>query len=256
MTSKFAEALAVVNGRYQPTAAPPARSAPSYPEAYAKFEAAKREAVKFHDKNWNNSAITHERRRRLQMARAELRQVLDATSAQAGADPDAARRAAFEQIAATDANSVAVVSNEWGKVRALLDSGRNLGQIIDNADRRRLSAILDHLDSDLAVQTGDPEGVAAEVSQAVLVRLAGLGDEKAQQAMAAQEATEHSAAWREVIEQAGSGQVTLKARTALYQANVDEYRAAFNDDLEAAELDQAVANLDSLQVDAKEGADG
>lgn len=258
MTSKFAEALAVVNGQYKPPVdAPPSPGTPSYAEVYAKYQAETRAAVKFHDPNWSNSAIMRERHKRVHAAREELRQALNTSTTQATADPNTARMVAFEQIATTDASSVAVATNEWGKVRVLLDAGRNLSQIIDTADRRRLSAILDHLDSDLAIQTDDPVGVAAEVSQAVLVRLAALGDPKAQEAIVALESAQHGAAWQQVIEQAANGQVTADARAALHRANAHEYRAAFDDgDLEAAEIDQAIANLDALRLDSEEVTSG
>lgn len=94
------------------------------------------------------------------------------------------RGKAFEKIASQDANSVAVTQNEWAKVNTLLTAGRSLTHIIENADVRRLAAILDHLDSDLAAHTNDPDGVAAEVSQAVLVRLAPLGQQEVIDAVA------------------------------------------------------------------------
>ncbi|TXK18455.1 hypothetical protein [Homoserinibacter sp. GY 40078] len=246
MTSSFAEALATARRAHEANPSPHA-TPPGYAAAHAKYRSAIREAVKFNDANWTEEAINRERQKRVQAARAELKQALD-TQAETLADPASAQREAFDQIAATDADSVAVARNEWGKVRAMLDAGRNLSHIIDNADRRRLSAILDHLDSDLVAETDDPSGVTAEVSQAVLVRLAGLGDEKAKAAVAAQESVRYDSAWRQVIEQTVSGQqVSVGARTALYGANIDEYRAAFDDDdPEAAEVAQTVEQLDKL----------
>ncbi len=254
MNNQFAEALAVVIGSKFPANRALTPGVSTYAEAFATYQAALRDAVQFHDPNWSQSAITRERSRRVQAARAELAQTLDAAALQDTGSADDAAKAAFEQIAATDANSVAVARNEWTKVRALLAAGRSLSQVIDNADRRRLSAILDHLDSDLAIESGDPDGVFAEVSQAVLARLAGLGDEKAIAAVAAQQATRHSAAWRSVIGEAVGGSVSLEARTALYQANIDEYRAAFDDDPATAEVEQAVTRLDTLGPEAQNGA--
>lgn len=254
MSYTFAEALTIVNGSKIPVAPLPAPGAPSYAEAFAKYRAALQDAVQFHDPNWSHSAITRERSRRVQAARAELVQVADTAALQSNGNPDEAVKAAFEQIAATDANSVAVATNEWTKVRALLNAGRNLSQIIDNADRRRLSAIVDHLDSDLAIESGDPKGVSVEVSEAVLARLAELGDEKALAAVAAQQDTRHGAAWHGVITEAANGPVSVDARTALYKANVDEFRVAFDDDPATADVDQAVAQLDALGLNAQDGA--
>ena len=220
---------------------------PNYRDAFSRFLAEQKAAVQFHNPNYSNSAITRERYKRLQEARETLKiNARGYAAIQPGNDPTAALAEAFEGIQARDADSVAVANNEWGKVRAMLDSGRELGQMIDNADRRRLSAILDRVE-ELGIQSGDVEGVTAEVQQRVLARLAALGDEKAKAAITAQEASRFGSAWQQVIEQALAGQVSVDARGALFNVSPEDYQATFGlDDPDWPEVDQTVQHLDRL----------
>jgi hypothetical protein len=218
---------------------------PNYRDAFAQFLVAQKEAVKFTNSNFTNSAITRERYRRLQEARETLRVSAAGHAVTLGTiDPEAALAEAFDGILARDADSVAVANNEWTKVRAMLDSGRELGQIIDNADRRRLSAVLDRIE-ELGTASGDPKGVTAEVQARVLDRLAALGDEKATAAVTARESAQHSAAWSKVIEEALAGPVSVGTRSALFNASPDDFRATIGQD-EWPEVDEAVQQLDRI----------
>lgn len=219
----------------------------NYRTAFANFLAAQKEAVQFSNSNFTNSAITRERFKRLEAAREALRSTVanEATLA-SGLDPEAAIADAFEGISTRDADSVAVASNEWNKVRAMLDSGRELGQIIDNSDRRRLSAVLDHID-ELGAESGDAAGVAAEVQGRLLDRLASLGDDKAITAVEARAEARHHAAWGGVIEEALKGRVSVDTRTALFNAAPEDFRATIGqDDPDWPSVEGTVAHLDSL----------
>lgn len=141
---------------------------------------------------------------------------------------------------------MAVANNEWAKVRTMLDAGRDLGQIIDNSDRRRLSAILDRVE-ELALDSGDVEGVTSEVQDRVLGRLAEIGDPKAVTAVEARTQARYGDTWNRVIEQAVAGTVSVDARSALLNASAEDYEATFGqDDPEWPEIEQAVAHLDLL----------
>lgn len=220
---------------------------PTYRDAFTQFLAAQQAAVKFTDPNFTHSAITRERAKRLQAARDTLQ--INARGygiTQQTGDPAAAIEEAFEGIQARDADSVAVANNEWAKVRTMLDAGRELGQIIDNSDRRRLSAILDRVE-ELALDSGDVEGVAAEVKDRVLGRLAEIGDPKAVTALQVREQARYGDTWDRVIEEATSGAVSVDARSALLNVSSEDYDATFGlDDPEWPEVEQAVANLDRL----------
>ncbi|MGN6272157.1 MAG: hypothetical protein ACTHMQ_03620 [Protaetiibacter sp.] len=219
----------------------------NYKDAFAAFLAAQKDAVKFTNPNFTNSAVTRERYKRLQDARNTLRDdFARITTLSTAGDPQAALAAAFETLAARDADSVAVASNEWGKVRAMLDSGRNLGQIIDNADRRRLSAILDHAE-ELGIQAQDVEGVVAEVQSRVLDRLAGLGEPTAQAALEAVQQARYQDAWQAVATETLEGRLTIGSQSALFNAAPNEYRETIGaDDPDSFEIGEAVAHLDRL----------
>jgi hypothetical protein len=219
----------------------------NYKEAFATFQKAQKEAVKFTNPNFTNSAITRERYKRLQEARATLRDdFARITALSTAGDPDAALAAAFETLATRDADSVAVANNEWSKVRAMLDSGRGLGQIIDNADRRRLSAILDHAE-ELGIEAQDVEGVVIEVQSRVLDRLAGLGEQTAQAALEAVQQARYRDAWAAVAEETLEGRLTINSQSALFNAAPDEYRETLGaDDPDSFEIGEAVAHLDRL----------
>lgn len=218
----------------------------NYSAAYAKFNAASKAAAKFTDKNWNEAAITRERVRLLAAARAELLAVVPALAE--GEAPDAqATRAALAQLAPHDANTIAVTSNEWAKVKALLDSGRNFAHLIDNADRNRLAAILDRLPTEIATQTDQPDDTIREVENRVLARLAEIGDEKAKAAQAATTTAQHEAAWRKVIDEATKGRPSIGALSALHRTSPEDYRAvADDDDVERPEVNRTIDHLDQI----------
>jgi hypothetical protein len=219
----------------------------NYRTAFANFLAAQKEAVQFSNSNFTNSAVTRERFKRLEAARQTLRSAaVDEATLASGIDPEAAIADAFEGISTRDADSVAVASNEWSKVRSMLDSGRELGQIIDSSDRRRLSAVLDHID-ELGAESGDAVGVAAEVQARLLDRLASLGDDKAIAAVEAQVDARHHAAWAGVIEEALTGRVSVDTRTALFNAAPEDFRATIGqDDPDWPNVENTVAHLDGL----------
>jgi hypothetical protein len=227
-----------------------------YKQAFGNYLTAAQAAVKFHDPNYTNNAITKERAKRLQAARAELAKVLPSRIEREAAPDTSAMNDALAQLAVTNADTAAVSQNEWAKVKAMLDNGRNLAKLIEQSDQRRLMAIMDHLDTDLVAGTGDEAGVRAEVSQAVLARLGDLGDAKAQAALAGQTAGAHDRAWHEVIAQATRGEVNIPARTALKRASADDYDAAFPDTNEATTLAQAISHLDHVAPYVPEAASG
>jgi hypothetical protein len=219
----------------------------TYKGALAEFLAAQKAAVKFTNPNFTNSAITKERARRLKAARDEFRKVADRVrTLSPKVDPEKAVADAFDSILAKDANSVAVASNEWAKVRAMLNSGRELGQIIDGADRRRLSAILDHTE-ELGIEAKDLQGVTAEVQTRILGRLAALGDEKAIAASQARDQAKYGTAWDKVVDEVIGGKLSVTTQSALFGVAPDEFRETLGvDDPESLDISQTVAHLDQL----------
>jgi hypothetical protein len=228
----------------------------NYSQAFADYRAAAQKAVKFHDPNYTRNAITRTRADGLHAARQALLAALPPRSEREATPDTTALDAAFAGLAVTSADTAAIVNSEWAKTKAALDGGRNLGHLIANADRRRLMAIMEHLDTDIAPGTGDVAGVTAEVSQAVLSRLADLGDAKATEAIAAQTAGAKDRAWQTVFEEASRGEVSVRARTMLKQASAEDYDAAFPDSPEASEFNLAVSHLDHVAPHLSEAVNG
>jgi hypothetical protein len=218
----------------------------SYPEAFRKFRASTKAAVEFNDPNWTNSAITRERVKRLTGARAELLATLPPETARKTAEPSL-RAKALEQLRPTNADTVAVTSNEWGKVKALLDAGRNLERMIQQADRTRLAAIIDRLPTELAVQYDDADDSITEVEELVLARLVELGDQAATQFQEAQQVADYETAWVQVIQEAVAGEVSVGALTALYRATPEEHEATVGEDpFDEGAVASKVQHLDRL----------
>lgn len=223
-------------------------------EAYAAYRASSRDAVRFTDPNWTNSAITRERARRLTAAREALRRALPAEPKAAEGDPSK-RAEALAALLPRDAKSIAVTAHEWAKVSALLDAGRSLARMLQQAERTRLAAILDQLPTRLAVESPDPSGAIAEVEGMIFDRLVALGDRSATLAQAYDAVVARDAAWRAVIlETIEAGAPTVSSLSALHYQSAEEYRATRDDRPdEAADTLEAIGKLDRvIQADARE----
>ena len=230
---------------------------PTYRDAFAQFLGAQKAAVNFTNPNYTEDALSRERIKRLADARETLKiNVAGYAVTQRTGDPTAALAEAFDGIATRDADSVAVANNEWSKVRTMLDAGRELGQIIDNSDRRRLCAILDRVE-ELALESGDVEGVTAEVQNRVLARLAALGDQAATTAIQVRDQARYGDTWGRVVEQAVAGRVSADVRSALFSASPEDYEATFGiDDPEWPEVEQTVEYLDRIAPNLAEVVNG
>jgi len=219
----------------------------SYPEAYQQYLASSKAAVEFHDANWTHTAIMKERAKRLKAARDMLRAVVPESAGNPDANGDP-RGEVFEKLLLTDADTVAVAANEWAKVEKLLDAGRDLGQIIKNASRARLAAILDQFPtSQVALSTTDPEAVISEVQGLAFDRLVGLGDIGAVAADKTIREAQRVGAWHAVIGQAVHGEVAVSAWSDLHRVAPDEYDAANSrDDQESVDMAAKTKAVDAL----------
>lgn len=121
--------------------------------------------------------------------RQGIEQAQTVLSALLPAEPAATDRApAFDALRAQTADQVAVQVREWDKVGALMDAGRPLGGIIARADRIRLAAIADMVETlPEVLASNDGDAIAQEVQDAIFDRLVALGDTEAVN-VAAQEA--------------------------------------------------------------------
>lgn len=220
----------------------------NYVEALKKFNNAQKAAVSFKDDNWTNSAITRERVKRLNQARAELL----ATVPEAPTQVDtSARSGVVAALLPSTADSAAITANEWSKVEKLLGAGRNFVRIIEQADKRRLAAIIDQLPTHLDAQADNSDEetaeIVAEVQDRVFQRLVELGDEDAAKALQGESGTRKQAAWERVVRETIKGDVSIEAWSDLNRAAPDERAIAQDDDAgEAADVAHKVQALDAV----------
>lgn len=192
--------------------------------AFLQYRADQVAAEKMHDRDLTPEANRTRQAEARAAARAKLREAIPQRPE--GPDP---RDAVIEALAPTTADGIAVLAHQRAKVDALMDAGRNILQVIQQADVTRLAAILDAAEtSERVLSSSDPEGVQAELRVAVFDRLAALGHEdavKAAEAYADQEAT---TAWADALEAlAGGDEPGGAVLSAIYRHDVDAYRGTF-----------------------------
>jgi hypothetical protein len=196
----------------------------AYSDAYRAYITAAQEATTFTHADYSNSGITRERARRLATAREKLQQALPSETATDPARVQDARAKALGVFAVTTADQATMADRQWAAVQRMLAAGRHIDQIVAGADKTRLTAILDHLETDLALSSADPEGVTAEVQSLALARAAALGVTEAQQYVEAQRAVSYSTSWRDVIASTVAAEsVPVSAFTGLYHSAPDEF---------------------------------
>lgn len=218
----------------------------TYIEALKRYQNATQNTVQFQNENYTEEAIEQEQIKQLSQARQVLFQ--DKKNVQKrthGKEVQVVRKEILEALAVADADTVAISNNEWAKVKTLLESGRDLAHIIDNAEKRRLISILDNIEVELGMNAPDAKSVIVEVEDRVLERLEKLGYEPAIELGQLIESERYETAWAQIIDEvAVNGKVTLEAKTALYNANADEYRAAFSDEPYGVfEVEEKISNL-------------
>ncbi|WME24454.1 hypothetical protein [Brachybacterium sp. GU-2] len=138
-------------------------------------------------------------------------------------------------------------AREGEKIDALLARGTHLSQLIAQADQRRLGAILDWMEtSDQVQDSPDPQAARAELRGNVLDRLAQLGHDGAQQALAEVGDRDLTTAWIDVMEATADGrQVEYGPRAVIYQADQAAYAGTLGMQLPQADQ-QALADADRL----------
>ena len=191
-----------------------------YQTAYLEYRTAQINAERMHDPDLTPEANRARRAEARAAARAKLRQAIPQRPT--GPDP---RDAVLGTLAATTADQIAVQGREREKIETLLARGTHLSQVIAQADERRLSAILDWLEtSDRVLNSPDPLAAQAELRGAVFDRLAGLGYDGTQQARDIAAEREQTTAWVDALESAASGeQVGYGPRAVIFQADPEAY---------------------------------
>lgn len=212
--------------------------------AIAKYRTDTATAVKFHDPDFTNNAITRHRHQGVMAARGELLKSLP-TQPEA---PKVTPASVLADRAPRTADQVAVAQHEFALVERLLASGQPVEALILGATPARLDAILSHaevLPSTLGAT--DPASVVADVQRQAFDRLIELGDPKATIAQEAQRQHDEQAAWREVIKDTIEGQETGAGLTALFGADregFDLLRAADTDPVRDSDTGDRIRQLD------------
>lgn len=172
--------------------------------------------------------VAKHRQRMLAAARDALR--ADTPTAPTPVEPR--RVAVLDALRPTTADAVAVQGREWAKVEALLgdEGGRVLPRIIDQADRTRLAAILDHLETwGPVLQSNEGEAIVTELRSRIFDRMVSLGNGDAIQVAETEQANAPVTAWALVMTEAIDGDVSVDARTAVHRADLPGYDYALAD---------------------------
>lgn len=168
--------------------------------------------------------------------RSEWRAIRDRLTAAIPAEPTTPERGpVIATLAAKTADDLAFQAREWEKVRALLDAGRYLPHIVADADRVRLAAILDNLETMPEVLSdSDGASIVESVREAVWERLVQV-DDAAKAIAAAEEATAPVVAWRAILAgMAETGEVPFEGLTLLHQTDRDAHELLLDGDALAA----------------------
>ncbi|MFT4282588.1 hypothetical protein [Microbacterium sp.] len=144
------------------------------------------------------------------------------------------RQPVLDALAPKGADDLALQAHQWSKVRALLDAGQDLPTIIASADRVRLAAILDNLETMPEVlQDSQPASVVEFVQGAVWDRLVEV-DDAAGKVAAAEVATLPARAWRSILEGvANTGALPWEGLVLLQQADPAAFDLLMDGDAEA-----------------------
>lgn len=145
------------------------------------------------------------------------------------------RQPILDALAPRGADDIALQAHQWSKVRALLDAGRDLPSIIQTADRVRLAAIIDNLETMPEVlQDSRPEEVVDFIQGAVWDRLVQV--EPAAERIAAIERTNAPAiAWRMILEGlASTGEIPFDGLVLLREADAAAFDLLMDGDALAA----------------------
>ncbi|GAA3013635.1 hypothetical protein [Microbacterium aurantiacum] len=138
-------------------------------------------------------------------------------------------------LTAKTADDLALQAREWEKVRALLDAGRYLPHIVADADRVRLAAILDNLETMPEVLEDSAGATIVEsIHGAVWDRLVQV-DDAAKAVAAAEDAAAPITAWRAILTGvAETGEVPFEGLTLLHRAEPEAYDLLLDGDALAA----------------------
>lgn len=167
--------------------------------------------------------------------RREVGAIRERLAAVMPAEPTAPdRQPVLDALTPKDADAIAVQAHQWSKVRALLDAGRDLPSIIADADRTRLAAILDALETMPEVlEDSRPEEVVEFIHEAVWNRLVEV-DPAAERVAVIERSNAPAVAWRTILEGlSATGEIPFDGLLLLRQSDPAAFDLLVDGDAEA-----------------------
>lgn len=214
-----------------------------YATAVATYRAALTAAVAFDDPTRTPEANAARRREQISAARQTF---LASRPALPQGLPS--RDAVLPALHPTTADGLARMQHEQAKVRAMLDAGRTLGQIIAGADEARAVAIADLVEvlpQTLASDSG--AAIVAEVRGLVVDRLAAVGTPEAVAVVEAERRHAPDIAWHAVMTEAAQGSdASIAGWSNVYRVDRDGYEAVNGEGGIDGRVAEAVRRLDHV----------
>ena len=177
-------------------------------------------AMRMSDDSLSASGLAAKQRAAVDAARARLRAAIPALPA-----GGKSRDEVLAALGAANADQIARMQHEQTKVRALLDQGRPLAQIIDDADDVRALAIADLVETlPQVLESQHGADIVAEVRERVFDRLADLGVDSAASVRDTEQQHAPTIAWHRAMTEAAEGSdATVGAWQDVYRADAAVY---------------------------------
>ncbi|WP_430645348.1 hypothetical protein [Agromyces sp. GXS1127] len=152
------------------------------------------------------------------------------------------RQPVLDALTPKGADDIALQAHQWAKVRALLDAGRDLPTIIADADRTRLAAILDNLETMPEVlEDSQPASVVEFIQGAVWDRLVQV-DPAAERVAVVERTNAPAVAWRTILKGLReTGEIPFAGLVLLQQSDAEAFDLLVDGDAAVAPAPSANA---------------
>jgi hypothetical protein len=211
---------------------------------------AHRAAATYSNADLTPEALTRHRAQLVQQADAQFATTAQATAAAFANVTGPTREDVYAARRPNDADGIAVMQHEQGKVRAMLDGGARFDQVLAQADDRRATAMLDMIDTLPDVLTSsEGAAIANEYRGAAFDRLVQLGAPDAAAAHAHETAVAPLGAWATALAQ-GQGHtsgVPMLTRVQIAASDPAGYQRAFGGASAWSPMDDDVNRLRNVQ---------